>query len=475
MNMGNFKFTDSQQFAFDQLVDFIRSDSDKVFILKGYAGTGKTTLMKELIDELRKRNENYKLLASTGRAAKILSNATGEQASTIHSMIYKFSDLSEDLDEMDMNNQNTNSVGELFLMFESISAENDDYDCYYYIIDESSMISDMADKNATQAMFGNGRLLYNLINFDSKGKFIFVGDECQLPPINVNCSPALSSNYFQEEYHISPRVVALTDVVRQSKGNDLTKASMKLRNLYQNPPKVKWGKFPLRGYTHIHLYQSQFTLIDTYIKNIKRDGYNSATLLCRSNNQCNIISNLVRSSLGLAGGSLQINDLLLISQNNYITGLMNGDMVMITKIGEREMRAGLSFVYVEMEELFSKKRFTQLLIEDLIFSTQTNLQQNQQMALFIDFHRRMRSKGIRQKSRDFKKMMMIDPYLNAVRAVLGYALTCHKAQGGEWKDVFIDIPRALSHQPSAAAYQWLYTAVTRATDNIHIVDDFYIG
>src|SRR5574344_538261 len=329
--------TPSQQKAFDSLVDFIRNKDKKVFILKGYAGTGKTTLMKELIKELRKRNERYRLLASTGRAAKILSDATGMSASTIHSMIYKFTDLNQDLDELD-SRKKMDSVGQLLLMFSSVKANNENYECLYYIVDESSMISDTEDKSAAQAMFGNGRLLNDLMNFDFKGKFIFVGDECQLPPVFESFSPALSVDYFKTEYNIDPSFSALNDIVRQNKDNDITKAAMQLRLLYETPPEVWWAKFPLRNYKHIKLYNSQIDLIDAYIENIKKNGYNNATILCRSNSQCTKISNIVRSSLNIYGRNLQINDLLLVTQNNYISGLMNGDLVKVTQVGEREMK-----------------------------------------------------------------------------------------------------------------------------------------
>lgn len=465
--------TPSQQKAFDSLVDFIRNKDKKVFILKGYAGTGKTTLMKELIKELRKRNERYRLLASTGRAAKILSDATGMSASTIHSMIYKFTDLNQDLDELD-SRKKMDSVGQLLLMFSSVKANNENYECLYYIVDESSMISDTEDKSAAQAMFGNGRLLNDLMNFDFKGKFIFVGDECQLPPVFESFSPALSVDYFKTEYNIDPSFSALNDIVRQNKDNDITKAAMQLRLLYETPPEVLWAKFPLRNYKHIKLYNSQIDLIDAYIENIKKNGYNNATILCRSNSQCTKISNIVRSSLNIYGRNLQINDLLLVTQNNYISGLMNGDLVKVTQVGEREMKAGLTFINVEVENLFSNKRYSQRLIEDILFSATTNLQPPQQKALFIDFHMRMKSIGIKQKTDTFKAKMMEDPYLNAIRAVMGYALTCHKAQGGEWNDVYIDIPKAISREPNAATYQWLYTAITRARGYIHIVDDFYV-
>lgn len=169
-----------------------------------------------------------------------------------------------------------------------------------------------------------------------------------------------------------------------------------------------------------------------------------------------------------------IGELLLITQNNGLSNLMNGDLVKVRQLGNRIQRAALTFLEVEVEELFSKRVVKQLLIEDILYSPAPNLKQNDQQALFIDYFYRMKALGIHYRSNEFKKRMINDPYLNAIRAVFGYALTCHKAQGGEWSDVYLDIPRRISHETKSSDYQWLYTATTRATNQLHIVDDFFI-
>lgn len=186
------------------------------------------------------------------------------------------------------------------------------------------------------------------------------------------------------------------------------------------------------------------------------------------------LTQIIRPALGFHSSRIEIGDLLLVTQNNYISGLMNGDMVKVKEIGKRIERACLTFVYVEVEELFTGKAYSQLMIEDIVYGSMINLTQTQQKELFIDFFIRMKEKGISQKSEAFKKAMLTDPYLNALRVVFGYVLTCHKAQGGEWEDVYLDIPRRISREPKAATYQWLYTAMTRARDTLHIVDDFYV-
>ena len=470
-----FQLTPNQLQVFNLLLDFINNNKASIFILCGYAGTGKTTMMKEVIHVLEQRELAFSLLASTGRAAKILSNATNHSASTIHSLIYKFSDLNQDMNKLvtQREQEGIDKSGQLLLNF-SLTPITYQEDSRYYIIDESSMISDVMDKNATQANFGSGKLLADLLEFDRKGKFVFVGDICQLPPVLQSFSPALSDEYIKQTYGKSVIKVELKEIVRQSKDNDLILSSQKIRHLYMHPV-CTWGKFPLRGYKHIHLYPSQYTLLGAYIKKLQQNGYNKVTMITYSNKACTDLTHIIRPALGFSSSQITVGDLLLVTQNNLISGLMNGDMVTIREIGIRKRLAGLTFVYVTVQELFSGKIYSQLLIEDIVYGSTINLTQTQQKELFVDFFLRMKRKGISQKSEKFRTAMITDPYLNALRAVFGYVLTCHKAQGGEWDDVYLDIPRKISREPKAATYQWLYTAMTRARNDLHIVDDFYIA
>jgi len=467
---------EDQQRAFDRLIEFIRNNKAKIFILKGYAGTGKTTMMKALIKELYHRNLPYSLLASTGRAAKILSNATDNPSRTIHGEIYKYQDLSEDLESVVQKREQTgvDSTGQILIKFGLEQITRKDTDVWYYIIDESSMVSDVEDKMATQALFGNGRLLQDLLNYDVVGKFIFVGDACQLPPIQQKVSPALSVSYFRDVFKIQAEEVELTEIIRQGVGNDLVLASQRLRKLYFNPPSVKWAKFPFRGYKNIHLINSQVDLLQCYIDDVKKNGFNYATLLCQSNRQCDTTTKILRPAFGITSPLLSVGDLLLVTQNNTISGLMNGDLVVVKSVAIKEERAGLTFLKVSVEELFTKKEYSQLMIADILYANQTNLSQPQQKELFVDFFIRMKKKNIRQRHPLFKEMLLKDPYLNALRAVFGYALTCHKAQGGEWNHVYLDIPRSFPLMEKPYVYQWVYTAITRAREELYTINDFWI-
>ncbi|WP_298047718.1 AAA family ATPase [uncultured Bacteroides sp.] len=274
MQKSKFTLTEGQQHAFDKLLDFVRDKEAKIFILKGYAGTGKTSMMKVLIGELTRRDLKFSLLASTGRAAKILSNATGKVTKTVHGEIYRYQDLNQDLETIVEKREKTgiDSTGQLFLNFELNQVLDNKKEERFYIIDEASMIPDREDKMATQALFGSGRLLKDLLDYDLMGKFIFVGDACQLPPITQNISPALSVSYFKEVFSIQAAEVELTEVIRQERGNDIILSAQKVRELYYVPQPWKWAKFPFRNYRNIHLLGSQVELIDLYIRQIKKSG-----------------------------------------------------------------------------------------------------------------------------------------------------------------------------------------------------------
>ena len=434
-------------------------------------------MMNAFVAELAKRDVQHILMASTGRAAKILSNRANCKATTVHSNIYTFNDFNRDIGKMAEQlekQQLMESDGQLLLQFTPMSIEPTAQK-HIYIIDEASMISDEEDRNPTQALFGSGRVLHDLLTYDPSGKFLFVGDECQLPPIGQPFSPALSPQYFREKFNIEAVHYQLTQIMRQQSDNDIIVAANKIRQLYQEPPQVKWGKFPLRNRKHVRLYPSQLQLLNAYIRNIKDNGFNSATLICGTNRLCLSLTNLIRPSLGFNQPVLMPGEPLLVTQNNCLSGLMNGDLVKVLQLGTRKRRAGLTFLDVQVEELFTHRVVKQLLIEDILYSSQPNLKQYDQQALFIDYYHRMKDRRISHKSQVFKDFMLTDPYLNAIRAVFGYALTCHKAQGGEWKDVYLDIPRKFSFETSKPEYQWVYTAVTRAADQLHIVDDFFIA
>lgn len=345
----NITLTDSQQSALNEIINFLESEDDRIFILKGYAGTGKTTMVKAIVNEMAKRHCCYTLLASTGRAAKVLSDATrytakdenGEEheiytpAKTIHSQIYTFSDINQDLDLFGQSNGNSGIGTDKCIKLQfSLTHRDENASDMVYIVDESSMISDAKDKSLSQAEYGtDGRLLRDLLDYDSKGKFLFIGDACQLPPINQAFSPALNRDYIQNTFGITAEETELTEVVRQTNGNDITLSAARIRRMFFSTPVGPIAKFPFRGYNNIHILQNDIEMLNMYLGCIKDKDYSKATMIVMSNKTVTSVSNIVRPSLGFREYTISIDDLLLVTQNNMVSGLMNGDLVKVRQIG----------------------------------------------------------------------------------------------------------------------------------------------
>ena len=475
------ELTPQQQQALRMMIDFVHDTDKRVFILKGYAGTGKTTLMKELIAQLDREKQPYSLMASTGRAAQILSDTTGRDASTIHHCLYSFRDLNQDLDEANKKD-NVEATGQIYLVFDFEPIPEHD-GLYIYIVDESSMISDKKQEDISQAVFGSGKLLSDLLDYDSFGKFIFVGDGCQLPPVGQTSSPALSVSYFNDHFNIEAQSIELTDVVRQEEDNDIVDAAFEIREECRQAPELpyelpsgrkKWSFLNWSNYNNIVIEYSIEEMLNQYITLIREKGLKYATMISQSNKKCVELNKYVREALGNSG-KLQKNDLLMVTQNNLISGLYNGDMVKVLDVsGDVIVRNHLKFRNVTVENLFDHQEYSQLLLEDALYSPTNQLFPNKQKALYMDFHNRMTDKGIKQNSPKYKDLMREDQFLNALRCSWGYVLTCHKSQGGEWEEVFLIIPGWLMGNATKSSFQWIYTAMTRARRTLHVLNDFFI-
>ena len=477
------RLTDSQTRVLNQILDFIGS-SDRVFILKGYAGTGKTTLLRFLLAEMKRLNLPVQLMAPTGRAAKVMSNLASDSASpvlakTIHSTIYTFNGLNQDLSEKASPTYDTD--GQMFLTFEPVQHDNG---CdMTYIIDEASMVSDIESRDVTQARFGKGKLLSELLSFDTRpgSKFIFVGDPCQLPPVEQYYSPALMPEYFEREFGLHSQCAQLTEIMRQSGDSSIVTASKRIRSLHDQAPDTEesyrqrvWGKLPFKHCDDIYWHRSLDEMVRHYVDQVKRHGVESTIFIGKQNNKCQQLSAAIRPLWGRQSTSVAVGDLLMVTQNNLLVPLVNGDMVQVTEVtGRVEHRCGMQFRVVKVKELFSQTEHTTWLLEDLLYQDRPNLDKYQQSSLIYDFVDRMRQQDIKQKTQAFDKAMMNDIFLNALRCSWGYAVTCHKAQGGEWDTVYVDMPRNITMNPVKEKYQWVYTAMTRASRSLHLVSDFF--
>ena len=467
--------TPTQKTAFDKIRFFVENEKDKVFILRGYAGTGKSTIIKGIIEWLQDKDIDFELLASTGRAAKVVSDKTGHQASTVHGAIYTFDQLSEDLDTL--SKEEVDEKGQISLNFSLRSVINPE-ELTIYIIDEASMISDTADSSGSFAKFGTGRLLNDLFAFNKQAKFIFIGDASQLPPVasKVDISPALNKPYIEETFGYKVEDFALTEIKRQDLNSGIIKSSMILRNIHERKITVPWPpKLQVKGHGNdIAFKGNHVQLVNEYIARVAKDGFYDQTLICNSNNIRHEINLQVRRELFPSAHQLIAGDLLMITQNNMPTGLVNGDQVEVLEVQGREERAGLTFLKVRIQELVSKNIHITYVIEDVLQSSKLNITPPQHKRLIIDFHMRMKEKNVKQKSRQFKDNMREDQFLNGLRAVYGYAITCHKSQGGEWDHVYLYIDNKILGKPQPEIYQWWYTAITRAKKQLHLVDDWFI-
>jgi len=465
-----------QEHAFSRFREFVKSPSASVFILKGYAGTGKTTLLRHFIYWLHENKIKFNLLASTGRGAKILSDITGAQASTVHSLIYVFSQLNQDLEQLEQIHAKHQVPGtQLTLDFELRKVNSDEK--VVYLVDEASMISDNQDQSTSFARYGSGNLLMDLFAYHPQGKFVFAGDLCQLPPVHQKFSPALHANWLKNKYHRVAWEIELREVIRQSAKSGILDAAGRLRNLVLNPPSIDWPRIvPLRNRNNILVYPDVKEFLEKYLELIINHGYNRATLICFSNKYCSDFNKLIRQIIfNHTQDAIVQGDLLMVTQNNPLVNLVNGDQVEVVRVGNFYQKAGLVFRETDVRDISTGRIHSTMLIETILTSEMQNLNQHEHQKLFIDFNRQMRKKGIKQGDEAFEEAMRQDPWLNGLRAVYGYALTCHKAQGGEWDDVFVFLDNKTLGMKPPGFYQWLYTAVTRARRRLHVPDGWFLS
>ena len=495
-----YALTADQQELVAQLEDFLNNDSEHVFLMKGYAGTGKTFILKGVVNYLKNVGRSCSLSAPTGKATLVLREKTGHSASTVHSMIYSLNMLNE---------YGRNQEGETFkLVFELKDNENPAN--HVYLIDESSMLSDaMANNEFIQ--FGSGKLLDDLmhyINLDSNEhakKVIFIGDDAQLMPVRMNHSPALSEEYFKKLYgdEFPIRSFQLTEVVRQKTDSLILKNALHIRNdlaRHQlNRLTIEQDDSEVVG-----IKAEQF--LDTYMMNCNNNMDAQTIVIASKNDLVGMYNMMIRESLYPGAKTIVPGDRIMFSKNTFIDGhrVFNGEFATVTSVGHVESRriqlnkeriVDLNFRHVQVEFINENgKRIVAptLLIEDLLTSSNAMLDADEQKALYKDFYIRNTNalKSIAQQmkaenkddeseeerkrilfnnSHERLKLMMSDPYFNAVQAKYGYAITCHKAQGSEWKRVFLDCQH-YNNILSIDGFKWLYTGITRATERLYLLN-----
>ena len=441
------------------MVDFFKSGDD-IFILSGHAGTGKTTLVKGLIRYLESEKIPSRLMASTGRAAKVLSMKTGLKAETMHRYIYTMS-----LHEMDEKSEKVNIVFRL--------RQNQDTPQTIYFVDESSMLSDQKSLNVS-LNFGSGKLLTDMLLFAGGRKIVFIGDPAQLPPVNYLYSPALNPGYFVKHFNKTVSCFSLKGIHRFGSETGIG------RNVKDMQQKISTLSFPylsirVTGSSDMHICPSEEALARNYAESIHKLGIDNCIMLTFSNKMASSLNHQVRQKLfGRNTSRVNKGELLVVIQNNYKHALYNGDHLEILEVSATtETLAGIVFRNVKARALSQGAylAFEGKVIDTLLNGESQNLDVRQEFELMRDFFIRAAKQGIKRSSPDFTNYLLSDPYLNALRVKYGYAITCHKAQGGEWQHVFVALEPVLFVQDKQFTYRWVYTAVSRAMNEVFLLQN----
>jgi len=480
----DFSLTTSQKVAVGESQTFLKSDNN-VFILKGYAGTGKTTLLYGICRFLDENRVTYKLMAPTGRAAKVLTDMTKHSAYTIHKSIYSIDKL-EELKETD------EAGSETFKYFFGLR-NNDDPINTVYIVDEASMVSNKYSEGEF-FRFGSGRLLDDLFHYigftvpKNSRKVIFVGDSAQLPPVNMSFSPALDLNYLMEtDYKLTVKETEMKDVARHHKDSGILSNATDLRNqisknhLYKIKIKTDYPDIVPIDHGEI---------VDKYFEYTDIEKEKSPIIIAYTNNSIQNYNDAVRDRIYPDKGEIQPGDNFLVVRNNYKYDLLNGEFGEIktilsdseTKTVPLRKKTGginveLKFKNVTVEVLNmngEKIHFDCKIIENLLDSKEPQLTSDEQRALYVFFKNRMKEKGIKPNTELFKEAMKNDPYFNAVLVKYGYAVTCHKAQGGEWNTTIVDFSYS-AKKLTQFYFRWCYTALTRSKNKMFCVNQPDIG
>lgn len=458
----NFPFvpTKEQEISLDMISQFILScDDRKVFLLCGYAGTGKTSLVSALVKTMEQLGRNTVLLAPTGRAAKVFSSYSGKVAHTIHKRIYRQKSLLDDSMFSLMENRAVNTL---------------------FIVDEASMVS-----NAGVSNFGSGELLSDLIEFVYSGRgcsLLLLGDTAQLPPVGEELSPALSQAFLRSMF-LSVSSMEMTQVMRQLDGSGILQNATMLRRVITSGETVVLPRIKLAGFADICRVQGD-ELIEAIEGCYSEVGIEETIVLCRSNKRANIYNEGIRRRILYREEELNRGDVLMVVKNNYywreelgkvdksllekIDFIANGDMAEVVYTGTQEEMYGFRFADVTLS--FNDYEDCELDVKIMLgtlTSESPSLTRTESEALFSavwEDYPEIKSK--RKRMEEVRR----NPYYNALQVKYGYAVTCHKAQGGQWKRVFIDQGFVTPDMAGPDYYRWLYTAFTRATEKLYLVN-----
>lgn len=455
-----FEPTEGQSVVLYHLAAFLLSQKENpTYILRGYAGTGKTSLVKTLVRTLPAIGMRYVLMAPTGRAAKVLSNYTGQNASTIHRKIYQAM---------------TYPDGSI-----RIARAENKYKQTLFIVDEASMIGE-------QKEFGGSSLLDDLLSYVFSGedcRLLLIGDTAQLPPVESNESPALNCDYLKSQFPITAATYELTEVKRQALESGILYNATDIRELLsQNLYEYALPIFHLQGFDDIQKIEPE-TFEEMLHNAFANISDNEAVIVCKSNKRANMFNQAIRGRILNIEGEIATGDKLMVVKNNYfwaegnntISFIANGDMAEIRKIKHFEDMYGFRFADVELSftDYPDAPNIEAKILLDTLNSNSPSLTNEESQQLFTAIEEDyMDIPNRRERYKEMKK----NPWFNALQVKFAYALTCHKTQGGQWNSVFIDSSLNLKETLEVEDLRWLYTALTRAQERVYFVnfkDEFF--
>jgi len=452
--------TEGQMSTIELLSKFVSSVSnpEEIFLLKGYAGTGKTSLIAALVKAFGDMKLKSVLLAPTGRAAKVLSSYASKPAHTIHKKIYRQQSSSDAMGKFSIDaNMHTDT---------------------FFIVDEASMISNQGYENA---VFGSGMLLDDLIKYvynNKRCKLILAGDTAQLPPVRLNISPALDKS-FLSGYGKNLIEFELTHVVRQEKGSGVLANATKLRNIIRESDEysetLDYPRIDLKEFPDMEKIGGG-DLIDKITESYDKYGKLAVSVICRSNKRANRYNQGIRSTILYQEDEISSGDLVMIVKNNYhwaetipeIDFIANGDIAKIERIRKYTERYGFRFADVTLSfpDYKDIEIDTKIMLDTLHTETPALSQEENQKLFFSVAEDYLEIKNKRKRYKEVRG----NEYFNAMQVKFAYAVTCHKAQGGQWQTVFVDQGWLKDDMINKEYLRWLYTAFTRSQGELYLVN-----
>lgn len=482
--------TNDQHNALEKLANFLESD-ERVFILQGYAGSGKTTLLKGFVEYLQSLEKKYQLMAPTGRAAKVINQKTGFESTTVHKGIYSF----EELKEIEKGKEEK----DISFLYQYKIRNNVEVHNSILIVDEASMVSDVLSQGEF-FQFGSGYLLRDLIAYGriqettTTSKIIFIGDPAQLPPIDMNFSPALDPEYLNETYKVSVSRAEMKEVKRQDAENGILTSATKIRQCLTSG---YFNDFDLRENKRDIFNPAYHDYLETY-----KSQKDQKIIICYKNKTALDLNTAIRRDKFGGDFPVQPTDTVIIGGNNYRLGIMNGEFAVVSEADPSEESREVTFYtkggekksvtltwrrvsLVLSDENNQPKTLNGYILENYLYGD-NYLKSEEQRALYVDF--KNRHPKLKKGTEEFKEAIINDKYFNCILLKYGYAVTCHKAQGGEWANAFVfwdyganqNFNFYTGHQTIQGRsnnmfYRWAYTAVTRASKKLFCINPPYFS